>query len=689
MMDPSTGSNRAAGQQSDVGNGKPGTESDVGEPAEGVDDGQLWDVPRSSPTYAVYTSIASANIGSANFGADARQVRSPAARATGRITESDLADLRKGFVEPPGFVDAAKTIASEHLTFLFGPRGRGKRTSALQLLRKSVDKDIFLLSPRMSGTELAERAYKAGCGYALIDHAGDSGKEGAFSWRLLRDRLTEADARLVITTSVLLPEVPGEFRVSEWRTPDMASVLRERMAVELPDTDIELLDSVLCDVVRVGDTAELARRLTDGEAIEDAVRNLDASAAEAVREWFDRSPSRRRIAEVTTMAFAVDAPVRTYDRMLGGLLRRLHEADPEESATEPEAAMRPLRSGIIEPGGLIVKHTTTTEIGARTDFEFEKPAYHHHVVRALWERYDSEGLWNPVRLWLDDAVDAGDLSIVTGLAALSEVDINEVLEIIDPWSRRERGLVGQFAAMSVLGAMAYQDELAPTALRIATVWICRGDPAQRHTAAAAFSVELGIRYPHDAATRLWQLSVQPHTSAGDVDHALPTLFVSLVTVDSNPSVVLSMLATKMRKLHRPGADIESRARVNALALRVMSVRDRFAGRRSLGRYLALDGARADTVAEVWTRILENRPTRRDSLALFPMVVEDLVNNEENAEGLLRELAQQIGALYTGVRADHFVTDFHRVNLGSRNKSSTKVAALMRIFVAEFSKFARK
>ncbi|MBF6469955.1 hypothetical protein IU427_33080 [Nocardia beijingensis] len=635
----------------------------------------------------MYTTIGNANFASANFGVDGRQAHTPTMPATGRITESDLTDMRRGFVEPPGFAEATGILAAERLIFLSGPAGRGKRTSALHLLRRSVDSDIFLLSPRMSATELAQRSYKSGCGYALIDHVGDEGNEGAFGWRMLRDRLAECDARLVITTSALPPRLPSEFRMGEWFAPDLREVLRERMSVQLSDADLELIDGALDGVVRVGDTAELARRLDAGEPVDKAIRNLDVTAAEVVREWFDRSPNRRRVAEVTAMAFAMETPARTYDRMLGALLRRLREVTVEETETETDMVMPTMRAGIVEPGGLIVRRTATIELGASTYFSFEEPSYHRHVVRALWERYDSERLWNPVRRWLDDVVGHWDMSIVIGLAALSEVDINEVLEIIDPWSRRRCGIAGQFAAMLTLSAMACRDELAPSALRIATVWITKGDPTQRHTAAVAFSGAIGVRYPHDAVNRLWQLSMQPHTSAGDVDMALPELFATLIRVDADPSVVLTSIVSKIRKFGQPGANVEIRKRLRGLVLRIMSTWDRSSGRRSLAAYAAKPRSNPAVVARIWTWMLDTRPTRRAALELFRLVAEDLVEHENEPERILLPLARRIGERHTGLAADSLAVDFRRVNLGPRNTSRNEVTALMRQCAAEFGRIA--
>ncbi|MBH0781264.1 hypothetical protein [Nocardia bovistercoris] len=650
---------------------------------------KLWEEQPTRADKAVYNYISSANFGSANFGYDNGGAGGGNARATGRISESDLADLDVGFVPPPRFAEAAKTLDAERLIFLTGTTGQGKRTAALHLLREAVgDNRIVLLSPRLSGTELAKRTYDEGRGYALIDHAGDSGTDGGFSWRVVRDRLAEVDACLVVTTATVPSGVPPEFRVGDWLAPDMNEVLRERLSVELSDSEFELLDEPLADVVRVEDVAALARRIDDGAPVSEAVQHLDAKAAEAVRAWFDNLPNRRRIAQITTMAFTLGAPARTYESMLGALEFRLEEKAPNEEPTaESSDTMEQVRSEIVEPGGLIVRRDIATDIGMRDAFDFAVPGYQRHVVRALWERYDSHGLWNPVRRWLDDAVDAGELSIALGLAALSEVDMGEVLEIIHPWSMGRRGINGQNAAIWVLTAMVYEDRLAPMVLRIATDWITRGDQYQRSTAARAFSGHIGVRFPHDAANRLWQLSTQSHTVTGDAANALPELFATLVRENANPAFAVNMIVTRIEKFDRPGANSRSRMHSKYIAMRMLTAYDKYTSRRPLAQYIVHHHDNMDGIADMWVASLENRPSRRVALLLFRIIFKDITQHEDDYDRVLRILAEKFGQRLPGTKSKSFATDFNRVVLDNPKNADSKVNVLMRAFVADVRRFA--
>lgn len=599
------------------------------------DAGHLWNVSSSGPTVNNFfhgPRFGSATIGFANTNGG---------RATGRLPRADQEELRGAFIEPPRFAAMLDALGSHRMVVLAGAAGRGKRTSALRLLRRSVKGDIYLLSPRLSWSELAERTYQRGCGYALIDHQAVNGPD-SFGRQLLRERLAECEAHLVITTA-------RSSELDEWELPDLILVLRERVSVELPDDALSLLTSALAEVVRIGDVAELARRLDGGEPATDAVRHLDTTAGEAVRQWFDAAPSRRQVAEVTIMAFTLAAPVRDFDRMLGRLLREMTETPA--ATTDPDdrdATMRRGRESVTGPASLIVRRSSGTELVTRTHFEFAVPAYHRHVVRELWERYSDDDLWTPVRRWLDTAVDDGDWCVTFGLAALSDVDAGEVLDVIDPWSRRVRGTNGQFAASLVLAAMAYQDASAPLALRIATQWILGGEPARQVTAAAAFGGHLGVRFPHDAAKRLWVLSVRPDTPDGVVDHAIPELFVGLVRAESSPSVVLNLLAARLTA--RNARHIPPQ-RIQRIALRVMTARDDVTGRSALGHFISQSRDRLEHACTVWAELLRNRPTRRAAFRLFATVIRDLTEHEEYPEKPLRLLARGIGAaLPDGERA---------------------------------------
>lgn len=641
-------------------------------------DDSLWSI--SSTGQTVNNIFAGAQFGSATLGfGDAAR-----SRATGKLPKADRDELGGAFVEPPGFPDVARRLGTERMVVLPGPVGRGKRTSALRLLRRTVEGEIFLLSPRMRWTELTERVYERGCGYALIDHAAETELD-SFGRQLLRDRLSEAGAHLVVTTT----DATG-LRTAEWRLPDLMTVLRERVSVEIPDEYSALLTESLGGVVRVGDVAELARRLDNGESAVEAVRHLDTKAEEAVRQWFDAAPSRRRVAEVTVLAFAVRMPVRVFDRMLGALLREMAPPSTgEESAgDERDTAMPRIREGITGPGSLIVRKKAPVDTGTtRIELDFEVSAYHRHVVRALWERYSDEDLWDPVRRWLNGAVENGDWSVVLGLAALSEIDLGEVLDIIDPWACRERGMNGQYAAHWVLTAMAYQDVLAPIALRIATRWITGDDIARRVTAAAAFGEQLGVRFPHDAVRRLWVLVLQPSTPPGVVAHALPELFTNLTRAESTPAIVLNRLEARLTDPAPTRSKTIPVQHIRQIALRVLAARDRSGGRSTLARYLTQHRNNLRSVGTIWIELLRNRPTRQHAFRLFGEVVRDLAEHEEQPESTLDELARAIGERLPAGEPDTFEQNVHRAcHALTRNPGSREVL-LLRDFVGNVLEFA--
>lgn len=624
----------------------------------------------------------SMTIENAMFGVTEGAVRSRT-RATGPVPETDIAAAATGYVRPDGFTAAEKALHDEHAVVLHGPPDTGKRASTLMLLRTRTDAQLVLLSPQIALSELAERTYDEDTGYAVVDHVAEQNADDAdFSWRLIRERLENAGAWLVVTTTTAPSMAAHAVQYVEWTPPQPRDVLAAHMSAPLSEHDRAVLVPTLADSLRLRDIVELAGRLDRGEPVEEAVGHVDATARHTVSEWFDRQPSRRRILEVTTLAFAVGADDRRFESMLAALERRLTVHLPEQESTEEvpaEKSLRQLRHDLTGADSLIVRRTVTSELGPRNELVFGSASYHRHVLAVLWDRMEV-AFWDAVREWLDEQVAVDSRRVAYGLAWLADVAFAEVRSLLDAWARGGRGEAGQSIAILVLSTMAFSDELAPAALQTTTRWINSGDAAQRWTAAMTFSSELGMRFPHDAANKLWRLCVQAHTVTHNATVALGRLFVTLVRHTPDGGIVLSMLAGKLDRFDKAGGNVSMRSVAMTATLAVLSARDGVANRRAFLVFLTQSPERARTVARLWAAVLRHRPTRRRAITSLQGALKDLADHHENATAEVARLGAALAAEMTGAERDQLRTDMHRV--ADRRDAGTALAALVNALLNE-------
>ncbi|QXV60308.1 hypothetical protein [Amycolatopsis sp. TNS106] len=610
-----------------------------------------------------YLSPSKMNIETALFGVDNRTSTSRA-RATGRVTDQDIAEAITTYAAPDCYPLASKALENENAVVLHGPADVGKRASAIMLLRERTDGPIILLSPQLDLTELGDRDYDKGSGYALVDHiVVPTTSEQEFEWRVVRERLVKAGAYLVVTTTTS-PSLPmAAVQHVAWGPPRPDDVLAKRTSIPLSEDDLDTLTKALAGSIRMRDVVELANRLTDGESMVDAVGHLDQTARSKVSAWFDGQPSRRQISEVTALAFALGADDRHFESVLASLEQHLllHMPEPESTEDVPQETSLPQRRHLLTgPDSLIVRRTVTSELGPRTELAFASSSLHRHVLAVLWERMEV-AFWDAVREWLNrmTVLDGG---VGFGLAGLAEVAFAEVRTLLVPWSRGSRGLRGQWVAILVLSTMAVSNELAPAALQTSTKWINSDNAAQRWTAAVAFSGDLGRRFPHEAVNRLWQLCTQPHTSSGDPSFALARLFSSLASNTPDAGIVLSTLDGKLRRFRGPGGNVVMQAVAMKATLAVLSVQDDVRGRRAFLRYLDRSPDRIGVVAKLWVAVLGNSPTRRDAIRSLRDAVEDISDHHENPS---KEAARLGGALAAEMTAEE------RVRLEAEMRRITK------------------
>jgi hypothetical protein len=588
--------------------------------------------------------------------------------STGLVGDADISAALDRFVQPEGFAGSTTLLARDRMVVLCGRPGIGKRSSALSMLREVTDETLYMLSPNISLTELAGYEYESGCGYLVVDRVVDTGvKESDFEWRIVHDRVVSRSSYLVVTQPVSLADGAESFGHIAWQAPSTEKILRAYWQQECSPEESSVLAEALESAGNVRDVVSLARQLNKGTSLEDALQHLDARVHAEVEKWFDGMRERRSIVEITTLAFTTGVDLRTFDAAVLRLLRSMNRYVPEPAAEDGEAKedhLPRLRESWLR-NELVALESQSTELGARRVLKFTK----------LWERMDV-AFWDAVSDWLDEIVGQPryELPIAVGLAEFASVALDEVMPILDRWAQGFRHAAGQRSTVYTLYLMAYDESFAPIALRIATDWITRGKPTHRWVGAMAFIGQLGVRYPHDARRRLWQVCVQSHTVDGNVEQVFGELFVNLVRNTQNAHLVLNFLAEKIdRFICKPDSKPGMRTVTARTALAVIESRGAGTKRLSVLTYLADFPQHTALVARLLSGALIHRPVRLRAIKALRALLEDLAKHDENASEHARALGEALRAKLPPEEHDPLEEDFRVV---AARKKDTDIRSLV-------------
>ncbi|MEW1900577.1 hypothetical protein [Streptomyces sp. NPDC086147] len=635
----------------------------------GEDDGPRPGPEASAPPspsdgdYRVYNNFYGPQYhGRAHFGIATATERSGRARATGLLDGDEVDALLRSYIRPDCFDGAARELSRTGVVVLTGPRGTGKRSGAVALLRETVgpSADYVVLSPDIGLDQLAERTFEAGVGYVVLDRTGAAGTAGDaaepsadFSWRRVRDQLRSHRAHLVITTvHAVSGRAPEAVRHLPWRPPALDKVVRARLVqARAPRESVERAVAGIPPRCPIAVVAEAAQRIAAGADPDQVWKEHSGAAPQAVHEWFgaDEGRSLREIAEVTTLAFAPGVGRRAFESLQDTLERLLEpvyftpedgpassgpaapdtaerSAAPDGRDRRPARRARPAdRRRSLARNPLIttemqVYGATTREVMVFADVELRR-----WVLQELWRDHPIE-YWDAVRQWLDVVVGADpdpvlQHSIASGLTLLGHTAFDEVVQsYLDPWARGRSGRTGQTIAAYVLWYMCLDETQAAAALTLVRTWAQSTHPTLRGTALVAFGGQLGATFPTDAVKWLWAVLrsgvLDKHEERASGLRAWAQLFLTLVDCQEDAGIVLDALAHRIRKEQRTRAAAYSATGLLALetVLYVFGATERLSGRPAVARYVADRPEETEVVAELWAAALRYRPLRRSALS---------------------------------------------------------------------------
>lgn len=543
-------------------------------------------------------------------------------RAVGRLDAVEVDAVRAAYVEPDCFEEAVTALQRDGVVVLVGPSGAGKRAAAVALVATVAGgSEYVVLSPGRSLEELANGRveFAKGVGYVLLDrvHEGSSVTVD-FDWRRVRDTVREHGAHLVVTTMHETPgRAPDAVRHVRWQAPDPAAVLRVRLtrARCAPET-VERAVSLMPAGCRTAEVVAAAERIGAGAEADVVWKEYGSSAAAPVREWFAAERSAQEWAEVTTLAFVTGAGFRDFETCQQRLERRVKHAFAEP--TEEEAAEAARRAAdrrlSLARNALVTFEERKDGALTRTALVFAHQQYRARVLRELWTMR-STVYWDGVRDWLTGLLREGradlemQLSIAQGLALLTPSAFDEVVQnYLHPWASGAAGPAGQSTATLVLHCMCLDESLAAVALGVARDWARSYDPMVRSTATAAFSGQLGVRFPTDAVHTLLPLAER----GGGAAFALAGLVAVLAECRQDTGAVFRPLAYRLRA-QRDMLAGPSKEGILDTTLTVMRARDARTGRPVCADVLVHSPEQTEKIGELWAGLLGNLPRWRRAL----------------------------------------------------------------------------
>ena len=586
-----------------------------------------------------------------HFGIGAADSAHARRRAVGRLDAGEADAVLASYVEPDCFEEAVTALQRDGAVVLVGPSGTGKRAGAVALVATVAEgSDYVVLSPGRSLEELANGRveFTKGVGYVLLDrmHEGTTATAD-FDWRRVRDTVREHRAHLVVTT-VHEPQgrAPEAVRHVPWRAPDPAAVLRVRLtrARCAPET-VERAVALLPEGCRTAEVVAAAERIGAGAEADVVWKEYGSNAAAPVREWFAAERTPQEWAEVTTLAFVTGAGFRDFETCQQRLERHVARAFAEP--TEEEAAEAARRAAdrrlALARNALVTVEERENGALTRTALVFAHQQYRAWVLRELWTMR-STVYWDGVRDWLTELLGDGradlelQLSIAQGLALLTPSAFEEVVQnYLHPWASGAAGPAGQSTATLVLHCMCLDESLAAVALGVARDWARSYDPVVRSTATAAFSGQLGVRFPTDAVHTLLRLTGRGAGAA----FALAGLVAVLAECRQDTGAVFRPLAYRLRAQRDLPAG-RSKEGVLDAALTVLRARDARTGRPVCADVLVHSPAQTEKVGELWAGVLGNLPRRRRALDGLYATVAALPSACENPDPAAVRLGTAVG-----------------------------------------------
>lgn len=614
------------------------------------------------------------DIGGASFGISGSRPESR--RMSGRVPRYEMAEARTCYVRHATYEAAVERLRNGNMVALIGKGGTGRRTAALNLLHDFVGErhDVVELSPASTLERLAVREYRKAHGYLLCGWLQDDidGSITDFHVREIRRRVRDAGAYLVITaTATSLPE--GD-RIC-WQPPPARDVL---LAHHVPHTAADEAAAGVTTEHAMADVVALARDLASGIPLDKAVGRMESAGRRDVVTWFDGPRTRGELFEMAAMAFAAGLAEADFESLLARLESIAGigvESAPTVSADDPMPSRRLLR---VAEGSLLT-------LSPARRLEFKVAGHRTHVMRELYQRHGMR-LWEPITEWLHECAYQRDLAaqaeIARGVAILASVSDYSYVEstFLTPWARGRGVMRSQATAAMAVSWLCLDETTRPEVLRTVSSWTRAAAARPRFTATLAWSGELGIRFPLEAARMLGSLIKNSEKPVRHAEMALARLFAALTEATGNALPILDWLAHQIGNDRRIGRAIDPLIRA---ILSVLSARADGIGIPTVTAHLRSRPDSAVPLAELWAAVLVKRPYRRDALAALYDAVCAFDERDDDDRERVRALFAALVAALPEKERPLLAHDLRRYAI-SRNTDENRLEillSLLRVFLS--------
>jgi hypothetical protein len=222
------------------------------------------------------------------------------------------------------------------------------------------------------------------------------------------------------------------------------------------------------------------------------------------------------------------------------------------------------------------------------------------------------------------------LSAAVGLAIVARTALGHVRDsYLTPWSAGH--VRHKLMAVSVLSAMAEDQQLTDAALDIAINWARRRGQERAVTAAIAFGGPLGQRHLAEALRWLWALAARDERTAQVASLAFGQLFAFEAGLNSDKSAVATFLVRKVRPLLKPEAAAHDRRTALAVVDVTLSAAQGNYSTPAVASLIRTSQANLRLVAELWAAALNSVPHRRMAVIALHLTLAALTDDAESAE----------------------------------------------------------
>jgi len=583
------------------------------------------------------------------------------------------------YVPPPGFGTTVDRLRDEHVVVIEGRSGLGRYTSALALLREVAPGDVTPISPTTTLAELRTCEFAEGRGYYVPEHtARETGAEAEFHWNAVRGAVRSAKAFLVITTS----DAAKYVKAVPWHRPDLDRILRAVLSDDADGLPAEFRHRIPEDWTPT-DIVALGHRMRAKASPEEALGVFDLTATAEVEEWFREEHEWADFVEIAALSFAGSASPRAFESMVVDLENATEGFLPstERSDEEKERAVARALSRRRRRNPLIMEERVTQRGIRRQILVFKSASHRRQVLHALW-RTQAVPFWDGVQDWVFDLIADGDLDedqliqVAQALVLLAEENVEETIDsYLIPLAAGEAGEAGLDCASLVLRLMSLEDALAPTALQVVVGW-ASGSLWERLIGAEALMTELGVRYPAEAAKRLWQLIAQDDLLKHVAFETPGVLLQLMLDLDGDPMPVLELLAAQLDRLGKPRVAMRTVDLVLTTTLHLLTLKDDRNGRLVSFDFLLKKPETAEQFGRLWAGVLRNLRYRTKALG----AIWDGMLAAQDRDALAAAFTGALTAVLTPAEQNRFLSDFTVIDSRKRLRDPQRTASLAHLFI---------